>query len=65
MPADYTTRDGRATYWGQAVTRLCAAIGKPLPAPLTPGQEADYERWMDDGDAAVAKRYGLDYSSAA
>ncbi|QKW15454.1 helix-turn-helix domain-containing protein [Verrucosispora sp. NA02020] len=40
-----------------ATERFSAAIGKPHPAPLTPDELAEFEREMDELDAAVASRY--------
>lgn len=57
-------RDNPAAYWGPAVTRLCAHLDIQLPAPMTPEQEADFERRQDEADAEVLRLYGPDTAAA-
>lgn len=57
--------DERERYWGPAVTKLCAHLGQPLPPPMTPEEEAAWERAEDEADAAAARLYGLDRPAAA
>lgn len=57
--------DEREKYWGPAVTRFLAAIGKPLPEPMTAEQEAAFERAQDEADAALERRLGLGHPAAA
>ena len=48
--ADSTATDRPA----RASERFAALLGLPAPAPFTEQQEADYQRWMDQGDADLA-----------
>jgi hypothetical protein len=64
-PADEDEQARREQYWGPAVTRLCAALGRPLPEPMTPAEEADFERQQDAADVGAARRYGLAFPDAA
>lgn len=45
--------------------RLAAALGRPAPEPMTAGERAEFERWMDEGDREAERVHRLGYSSAA
>lgn len=53
----------------RASDRFAALLGRPAPEPLTAEQEADYRRWMFEGDAAlsalIARRTSLARTHAA
>ena len=37
----------------RASVRFARLVGLPEPSPWTAEQEADYQRWMDDGDTQL------------